>query len=261
MTIKVKEAIHIHSLHPYARETVDFLCGVEYEIESLRDLKSDVSKMIEDGTITMVDDGSLRNAGKEFITCPGNFTKQILTFERLHAGLSLGNAPYSERTSIHVHVNVANLTMDQLEKFVHLYIFLEPSFFYYAGENRKNNIHCVPLSHTFLAQNYRREIAKYPEFWSKYTAFNMCPVYTQGTVEFRHMYGHDNTAKFSHWLQMIRSLYDEARNPENSIEGILDAGVTGPMLHESLFNEACPLTDEAYIDSSIDLRLAYVNFS
>ena len=127
-----------------------FVCGTEYEIESVKTIKlPGHSVMVRDqlnlnenqpywvGDIGLVHDGSLRNGGVEFITKPVSFDRALALFDTLHKGLTLGENPYTSRTSIHVHVNMASLSMDQLKHFLLTYALLEPVFFEVAGDTRK----------------------------------------------------------------------------------------------------------------------------
>jgi len=253
----IKTLISPESLLPIAADTAEFLCGIEYEIEDIRDHKTPLQVLLDAGKISIHNDGSLRNNGKEFVTSPLSISAQLYVYKQLYEGLKLGPKPHSERTSIHVHVNVANLTEEAFKTFVHLYILLEPSFFYYAGEARKNNIHCVPLSYTFLASKYKSRVISYPFIWSKYTAFNLIPVRTQNTVEFRHAPGYNDPARLEHWLNLIKSLYDESRKPF-SVQAHLESKTSVRDIHRLIFKEECPLPESAYQESLIDLKLAYV---
>lgn len=145
------------------RDTDEFYCGTEYEIEDIKEIKlpgydrmypgnlslSD-SSVFWRGDIGLVHDGSLRNGGIEFITRPVTFNEAIKLFSTLHDGLKLGPEPYTVRTSTHVHVNMCNMTLDQCKHMMLLYALLEPVFFAAVKPERQFNIHCVPLNYTML---------------------------------------------------------------------------------------------------------------
>lgn len=185
----------------------EFLCGVEFEIESIEDIPG----IVEENFIVETDD-SLRNNGREFKTKPNNYENTLWLFDTLHNNLSLGNEPFSDRTSTHVHVNVANLTVVQARELILTYALLEPLFLGFVGPKRQNNIFCVPLNYTHLPGLYRADLPVLVSKWHKYTAFNILPMVELGTVEFRHLYGTDNKLEFSTWLLALKQLFEFVRD-------------------------------------------------
>ena len=181
--------------------TKQFIAGTELEIES-------VNSSGNPGW-SKVPDGSLRNEGVEFVSPPLPSSALIDGFKKIHATF----VPYSEwpkfseRTSIHVHINCLDLSLAQTRQIILWYALFEPVFFAMVASNRKHNIHCVPLDQTHLSGVYKKGLMDMVEKWSKYTALNLCPLSTQGTIEFRHMEGHDNAEKFEWWLKTIENLW------------------------------------------------------
>lgn len=236
--------------------TDEFICGVEYEIEDIKKINYEV---LEQENIIKTEDGSLRNNGVEFITAPQSFFKTLHQFKKLHDALTLGPNAYSERTSIHVHVNVSGLNTKQFARLIKLYLLLEPSFFYLAGEKRKNNIHCVPLSFTIIPSNLTKSMQNWLTGWTKYAALNVGePIRKLGTIEFRHMYGTGDYEVFKTWLKHIRDLYIFARDNEFDIKDFLSHGGKVTHLHTLVFNEECPLKESDYQVSKMDTKLTFV---
>ena len=182
-----------------------FIAGVELEIEDIKTLN--VNMELLGWSIT--EDGSLRNNGKELISGPFEFDKLVNDFKVIHSSIkhSAKPAPFTERTSIHVHVNCLDLNQDQVKSMVLWYALFEPVFFAMVEPHRANNIHCVPLDQTVLCENYRRNIPIMVQKWSKYTALNLLPLGKYGTIEFRHMEGHSDSAKFTWWLKTLQNLW------------------------------------------------------
>lgn len=201
----------------------EFICGCEFEIESVKDWNPQVGVVFH-----IENDHSLRNSGKEFKTKPSTFDQAIDAFKLLHSNLSLGKDPFSERTSIHVHVNVRDLSLKEVRRFILVYALLEPLFFEFVGEKRKGSIYCVPLSYTYLPSLYKKSVPELLDKWNnnKYTAFNILPIRNFGTVEFRHLYGTNDQATFYTWLSAIKELYEYVLNvqPEIDIVDILSSG-------------------------------------
>lgn len=204
-SILVKKYFKLNKLlDTNALNSKNFICGIEYEIEDIRNIDSKINNFF-----LVKPDDSLRNNGREFITFPEYFEAQLELFSFLHKNLHLGEKAFTDRTSIHVHVNVRNLSLFEVKQFLLLYVLLEPLFFDFVGPIRKGSIFCLPLNYTFLPSLYHKNIPQLWQKWHKYTAFNILPLGQQlGTIEFRHMYGTNSFDKFSIWLSSIKSLYD-----------------------------------------------------
>ena len=183
------------------------LFGIECEIESFRDLSADVGNYFK-----VTEDGSLRNEGKEFVSVP-MFSKDIMTaFKKLHDNYRTHHWPkFSERTSIHVHVNCHTMEDTEVLQAILLYALYEEMFFRMCDPGRRNNIHCVALTETFLPAHYNSNLKFLYSKWHKYTALNIKPLSTYGTIEFRHMHGHEDTLLLSEWLTIIDRLMQLAK--------------------------------------------------
>jgi len=234
----------------------EFTCGVEFEIEDIQDY----SKVSPTLFMSEVDD-SLRNHGREFKTHPSNFENTLKAFDHLWNRLFVGETPFSERTSIHVHVNVSQLSVVQAREFVLLYALLEPLFFKWVGEEREHNIFCVPLNYTYLPIHYKRDLGGLVDRWHKYTAFNILPVTTLGTFEFRHMYGTNDKEVFAFWLGALKELYDFINlNEELSVVKAL-AIMSPSDIAKAVVPSLAALTEDSKIndmlnDSQLDVKLS-----
>lgn len=243
-----------------------FLAGTEYEIESVQSIENEDEEEL-DLTLTedtqwkwelgWMKDGSLRNNGLEVVTQPLSFSESIKEFERVHNYVKVGDNAYSHRTSTHVHVNVQNFTLDQVKTMMLLYALYEQTFFDFVGKERQNNIHCVPLNYTYLPSRYSRPLVDLVEGWSKYTAFNLLPVRTLGTVEFRHLGGTGNLSVYYLWLQKLKFLWDFVySNPDYNLYKFFKNGGDVIQLGKTIFKET--ITKDSYKDSIIDVKLAFV---
>jgi hypothetical protein len=133
-------------------------------------------------------------------------------FMRLHGSIKTGtNDPFSQRTSIHVHANCANLTAKHTRDIVWLYALFEEGFFLMCKPERRDNIHCTPLTETYLPNIYGQGLSNMVSRWHKYTALNLKPLAKQGTIEFRHMHGHNDDILMGEWLLIIRNLFAAAK--------------------------------------------------
>ena len=190
-------------------KAASFVAGAELEIEAVQDYSG---SYLEDNGIVVETDGSLRNNGKEFLLPPNYRNDLVDLFRGLHGCIDLGNDPFSQRTSTHIHVNMMNSTENQTRALLFLYAIFEPLAFAYVGEERKNNIHCMPLYSTHMPNYYGNSLENLvgDGKWHKYTAFNLLPLRELGTVEFRHLGGTDDPERFAAWLDFIKTLWDNA---------------------------------------------------
>ena len=122
-----------------------FVAGAELEIERLLDIKM---SLLEKDNISVIQDGSLRANGREFLLPPLYKHKLVDAFNKVHAAITLSNdgeGPFSSRTSIHVHMNCLDWPLPRVKTLLLIYSIFEPLAFAYVGSARRNNIHCVPL--------------------------------------------------------------------------------------------------------------------
>ncbi len=180
-----------------------FIAGVECEIESV------YNPNLGFAGFEPTEDGSLRNNGIEFISIPLPKEALLEAFTNLHAHLEFYNPQeaFSPRTSTHVHVNCRSFDFAQVKTLVLLYALYEDFFFAMCEPGRRDNIHCVPLTETFLPTLYKKELKYLINGWHKYTALNILPLTKLGTVEFRHLQGTGNSELLKDWLTTLENLW------------------------------------------------------
>lgn len=183
-----------------------FMAGMECEIEAVYSKK-------DFPYFKVTEDGSLRNDGVEFISKPLTRTALNTAFRNLHASIQYTDkkVAFSPRTSTHVHINCRTLSDDQCRTLVLLYALFEEVFFSLVSPSRRGNIHCVPLTETYLPSKYALNINGMRQSWSKYTAINLVPLGSLGTVEFRHLQGTDDAALVEQWLLVLENLWTLAQ--------------------------------------------------
>lgn len=196
-----------------------FLVGCEFEVEFVATIKQTPPHILSIAT-----DDSLRNEGKEFITMPTSVANTLAAhgavFDPKYVVYGDNEQRCNERGSTHVHVNFSDRTEEQVKQFIRLYALVEPLFFDFVAEHRRNNIYCVPLSCTNMLTSLQNSLPYVVEHWHKYTAFNVKPLEQYGTIEFRHLEATSDTAKFSEWLKMIYALYTfSMENPVDLLVG------------------------------------------
>jgi hypothetical protein len=236
-----------------------FLCGVEYEVENVIKLDDDFYEHNYGKTFDTHEDPSLRNEGREYVTRPASYEAQLKLFDDLHHALEFYEGdidPYSDRTSTHVHVNFRPVTINKITQFVRLYTLFEPYFFSLVDPTRQDNIYCVPLNYTYLPKTYYNNITYQIQRWHKYTAFNIVPLASKGTIEFRHLQGTGDKQVFEKWLSTIKKLYDFNQTYNVEFNRVLRSDEDIQKLHRDIFNDGdfpIDLLDATIVDVKIAL--------
>lgn len=206
----------------------EFLASLECELEGVR------NPNVTTDNFTVKKDGSLRGHGYEFITNAACSREHLMeNFRNLHKNLTFFEKedPFSHRTSTHVHINVASLKLVHVKNMVMLYALFEELFFSMVKPFRRDNIHCVPLTDTYLPKDYGKTLDNLLTVWSKYTALNVKPVASFGSVEFRHMHGTGNTEEMNTWLHVLENLWKLCQKVEITQQTISD-----PKIREEWFD-------------------------
>ena len=213
-------AQNISPSHPYPFEDHKSLIGIEVEVENV--LKVDPNVLL--AVWQMVPDHSLRNNGQEFKTLPIPLGYAQHALDLLFKGLN-PDVDFSVRTSIHVHQDVRGLELGELLTLLFTYICFEPLLFKFAGNSRKTSIYCVPLGQTTLFDQFTEKkrfanaLKAVNTWWPKYSALNLQPVASFGTVEYRHLPGTNNIGKILIWLDLLSRIKVWAY--KNSLDSVM----------------------------------------
>lgn len=237
------------------------LVGIELEIEGWQ-----WDRRLPGFSFT--DDGSLRNNGIEAVSTPIRLMHAPGLLRSFFATFPVTEANYSERCSIHVHMNVLDFTFEQLATLALLYQTLERVLFAWVGNDRDKSIFCVPWSQSGtnyrLVSNMMNEPHHAIRRWQKYTALNLAPVQTQGTVEFRHLHGTNDQALITNWLRVIGRLraYAVANPLEKVKDQLLNMNTVsnyGQWLEDVFQQEAAMLRSEK-LDTQLSLGVVDTKF-
>jgi len=207
--------------------------GIEVEVEGI--LSSDRVCPIRDSNKSVVgylwhntEDGSLRNNGREFVSLPIKGGAIEYSFDKLETYLNKSKScvghEFSDRTSVHIHMNARDMTLEQIACFMLLYTAVEPVLYNFCGGQRHKNIFCVPLNQITEEDYLRRFYAGVEKkdnllntldclrHWKKYCGINLKPLFSYGTIEFRQMVGTLDKEKLLTWINMILLLKKYAVN-------------------------------------------------
>jgi hypothetical protein len=190
----------------------DLVVGVEVEVENCGAGAGAYQRALNPLGWNVTNDGSLRGNAYEFVSQPMRIKHILASLEKFYAATKFTTeANFTDRCSIHVHVNCTNLTVPQLSAFALVYAVFEESIFDFIGGYRDTNIYCIPWNqcrfNSKLIHGFENYLAGATAEWQKYTAVNLLPLRTQGTVEFRHMHGTSDMDKITQWLNIIGCLF------------------------------------------------------
>lgn len=233
----------------------EFIAGVELEIEDFK-----ATPQLPMGW-NNTEDGSLRNSGRELISPPLGLSTHLAHFGMIHKNIKLGKEPFTERTSIHVHINCLDLTQEQCKSVVLWYALFEPVFFAMVAPHRRNNIHCVGLDQTVLSEYYRRSLPIIVDKWSKYTALNLLPLKTQGTIEFRHMQGHNNQTLYTEWMWTLNNLWKWGQEyilKRQQVDDVKILAAFDYIFRDATIKSIRPSVLDLIADNVLDVKLSLV---
>lgn len=177
-------------------------------------------------------DGSLRNFGVEYVLRNPLDYKDIggalREFELNTRQIAFIPSVY---TSVHVHLNQKNRTLQQLFNFITLYLLFEEPLGHYCGPDREGNLFCLKTSSsernlvniTNLAQNIelgnRRGIQALNQNHLKYSGLNIAPLRNFGSLEVRTHFGTTDINLIDRWVGMLyRGIYEKATTFANPVE-------------------------------------------
>jgi len=259
----------IISLPEKLKESIRNLpCGIEVEVESTF-FPAGVPKLYNDHWIT-TKDGSLRNEGMEFVLRIGrtvghlpealNNLFEYFSLVRIQAGHPQ-LYDFSERTSIHVHLDINTFNEGSMSNLMVLYTLYEDQLFKYCASSRKENIFCVPLRNSSILSNINDDDTCWSVVnkFSKYCAFNLEATGRFGSVEFRHLEGTNDAKKILDWVILLSLLrrYAERTKPNvlREIVFALKSESAYEVLTRNIFSTFAPAilqrTDPQVMDAAV----------
>lgn len=209
MTIKSGLQTRVHEVRGYKKRRHPGDIGVEVELEgSFSGLK--------DGYWTWKEEGSLRN-GMEFVlinpVTVANLPKALDDFEAMMKNSTIIK---SIRCSTHIHVNVEDLTMEELYNAITAYYLLEEILVRTQGPLRTGNLFCLRMSD---AENISHDlrlslkesafILDFSQNEHKYGALNLAAPQHFGSLEFRFLLPMTTRKDIEFWSML---LFDLIRN-------------------------------------------------
>lgn len=161
------------------------------------------------------EDGATDRTGVECIFDGASTGKQIN--ERLGSMQKmLDNNPRfyipNATCATHVHIDMTDFPMDRMERLMEVVLITEPYLFHWAGQDRMDNIFCVPWSYSMgphLMVEAERHMAngdfrraQRTRGVSKYSCVNPMTMAYMGTLEFRHLPSTRDMKRVKKWIGM-----------------------------------------------------------
>lgn len=207
----------------------DTLIGLEIEVENTP------HPIYIDNWVGVMD-GSLRDNGVEYRTFAFPATWAPALLQRFYEALKATNKTYAftDRTSIHVHIDFRNNEIFDLVKLLLVYSVFDRLLFKKVCPTRSKNIYCVSLSdmligsstYTDVIERYKKDPATVT--WEdmhlitnklcsgKYAAINPLNLFVRrqergdhtgsGSIEFRHLHGTDDQQLICRWIKLLLCL-------------------------------------------------------
>lgn len=204
--------------------------GVEIELENIRYFSHSPKYPNIFAFWSATEDGSIRN-GTEFIFADPlkgkNITAALSVMDDFLAGYKddYGGVDATERCSIHVHLDIRELDAAQLNNLILVYMLLERIVFWHIAPNRIKNNYCRPLTDSSFKDILKQLLALRSIGFSrdcdtisiirdkcdKYSALNVLPAHSYGSVEFRHHPGTTDMKKVLRWINIIFALHNVSK--------------------------------------------------
>jgi hypothetical protein len=254
--------------------------GIEVEVE--RVLRTTSVLKLPNGSHLWgaKEDGSLRNEGREFVSLPikGKAIPFALTTLHgiLHNEKNCVGHEFSERTSVHVHVDARELSVEQLANVVLTYIMVEPLLYKFCGKSRHQSIFCVPLNFSDQGERIGRlmnvnnnsvdthnnEVVNSISRWLKYTGFNLRPLVEYGTMEFRHMPGTMDVDLLINWINILLKIknYGKQQSFEKYKARLMDMNTTSEYFNflMEVFGEHAGLLNDNHLQSYMEEMVIFI---
>ena len=205
---------------PFKREAV----GIEIEMEGLYVPAFPMNYW------KCVKEGSLRGSGIEYVLKnPVKRQKVYFALKELHDKLLEKGAKFyeSDRTSIHIHLNISDIPVIKVFNIIFLYYLFERMLINYSGDSRKGNLFCLSNEEAERGLFLLRDACKNKNLNQletddiRYAGLNLKAIPEYGSLEFRTMRGTMDMGLICHWIKILTLIYDfglELEDPINILE-------------------------------------------
>jgi hypothetical protein len=219
--------------------------GIEIECEG-RGLPTFIG---DSTTWTVVQDGSLRNGGLEYVLrrpIPIGLSKEAL--DEFRQGLDVSGAvvDMTYRTSVHVHVNFKEHTPRTLFNLITLYGIFESMILEWCGPNRAGNLFCLRMEDAEALVHHYKGVLKRGAIMDlgtpdiRYASLNLKSIMDHGSVEFRGLRGTVDVELIKNWVDFCYFLVQAAESYDDPIQILSQMSGKGPRDFLNAFILASP---------------------
>jgi len=200
--------------------------GIEIEVEGRNLIHENLDKYW-----SYHEEGSLRGEHAEYVlTNPIRRDRVRDALEYLSASLNRAElVEGSPNTSVHVHINVQDMSVKQMYTFACAYLIFEDLLVEYCGPKRVGNLFCLRAKDAeFLVKDmvqHVRDVKRYLVVYGdgvRYSSMNLCALAKFGSIEFRAMRGvNANADLICPWVDTLLSIKDTSKmfaNPRELVQ-------------------------------------------
>ena len=182
-------------------------------------------------------DGSLRGSSIEYILKrPINIDSVGNSLAALRKSLADYNTRVNKsfRAGVHVHVNVQELTFQQVVNFAVLYYIFESTLVKYCGSQREGNHFCLRLKDAEYPLYLLETALDNEDYYLmrtqdiRYASLNFNSMYNFGSLEFRAMETMPDMSKIEDWAKILCKLRDYACSIPNLQDVANTVSMAGP---------------------------------
>ena len=192
------------------------IVGIEIEVEKVGNTSTDNYPVW-----SIKADNSLRD-GVEFVSTPIHGPRIHFALNQFYALLSK-KAVFSPRTSIHIHLNILDLTPPVVGNLVTCYTLVEKLLYRFIGNGRDKNNFCVPFYESHCIP-YQLAVFFFNPYVGvnineglRYSGLNLDAIRKFGTLEFRHLGGTRDKDKIINWINLILRLRNYAKTIDTEV--------------------------------------------
>lgn len=216
-----------------------------------------------------VHDGSLRGQdnAEYVLKTPVRFTEVPEYVNSLFKALDdYGTVlDFSNRTSVHVHLNVQDFHLDRLCAFTSLYFCLEEILTEWCGEHRVGNLFCLRAIDAPATVFQLKRFFQADGVWSisdrlHYAGLNIHALQKFGSIEIRTLRGVTDPDTVIKWVSILQRLYelsDTYTDPRQVVDGFSGNGPEAFLknilgdLYDDVVSEVCEDKDCDFISEAL----------
>lgn len=182
-------------------------------------------------------DGSLRGReSAEYVLKQPCLRRSVPKFLKyLKACLDKNKAVVEEsnRTSVHIHLNMSKKSLTDCYTLMMLYFVFEPLMSKIAGDSRTHNLFCLQAADAEYFVDILAKSAKQRKFnpnpeQLRYTSVNACAITKFNSIEFRALRGTVDPVIISEWVDLLLKIKDAAADYKDPSEVIGQFSRVGP---------------------------------